>query len=62
MPGGAPKKAPGGLTEVLFVRVEKTLIEDLDALRREWSEEHGVTCSRADVVRAILRERVQLAT
>lgn len=61
MPGGAPKKAPGGLNAVLYVRVERSLIEALDALRDEWSKERGVTYSRGDVVRAILRERVQLA-
>jgi hypothetical protein len=56
--GGAPRKVPGGLTEVLYVRVDRQLLDDLDELRAEWSRERGHVLSRADVVRALLREGV----
>jgi len=60
--GGAPRKATGGLTEVLYVRVESKLLDDLDELKDEWIEEKDAHLSRADVVRALLREGVERAT
>ncbi len=52
---GAPRKAPGGLAHVLFVRVDKKFVRGFDALladRRARSP--GVTLSRSDVAREIL--------
>lgn len=46
-------KVPGGLTEVLFVRVGQELLEQLDReLDRERRRRPGY--SRADLVRALL--------
>ena len=53
--GGAPRKAPGGLDRVLFVRVDKALLDKLDNARRQrLRETPGVGCSLADLVRSIL--------
>lgn len=53
--GGAPRKAPGGLTAVLFVRCGRDLPDALDALARRAREAHpGRGVSRADVARELL--------
>jgi len=52
----APRKSPGGLTKVLFVRVDSELREKIERLRRSKSEALGVTLSQADVVRMLIRE------
>jgi hypothetical protein len=54
-PGGAPRKVPEGLTEVLFLRVAKDTLEDLDAMAAEWAAESGgLRAARSDVARKIL--------
>lgn len=53
--GRPPQKAPGGLTHVLFVRVDQTMLDALDKVRDVESQEHpGRVVSRADVVRELL--------
>jgi hypothetical protein len=48
-------KSQDGLTRVLFIRSDKSLVDALDKLRRKWIKKHpGVTYSRSDVVRSIL--------
>jgi hypothetical protein len=56
---GAPRKAPGGLGRVLYVRVDDPLLEALDRRQQELTRETGVTWSRADVVRQILNNVLQ---
>lgn len=60
--GGAPRKAPDGLTRVLYVRTNQELLDRLEDLRQRRSEEiPGVVLSTADVARAILWEAVERA-
>jgi hypothetical protein len=57
--GGAPRKAPEGLTEVLYVRTTPALLRALDKLvekEREASPMRSV--SRADLAREILDDAV----
>lgn len=58
--GGAPRKATEGLDKVLFVRANQELLDKLEELRRERSEEQrGIVLSKADVARAILWEAIE---
>lgn len=52
--GGARTKAPGGLTRVLYVRIDQTLLDRLERLRSERSTKTGNQLSTADVVRWLL--------
>lgn len=57
--GGAPRKAPDGLNRVLYVRTNQELLDKLEELRQQRSDEiSGVVLSTADVARAILWEAV----
>jgi hypothetical protein len=57
---GAPTKAPGGLGEVLFVRVAPDLIRRLDAIvDRERRERPHRAVSRSDVARELLYGAVE---
>ena len=58
--GGAPRKAPDGLNHVLYVRTNQELLDKLEDLRQQRSDETpGVVLSTADVARAILWEAVE---
>lgn len=59
--GGAPRKVPGGLDRVLFVRADQALIDKLENLRLRQSEQSGVVVSMADVARSILRDGIERA-
>lgn len=52
--GGARTKAPGGLTKVLYVRVDQSLLDKLEHLRSERSAKTGTLLSTADIVRWLL--------
>lgn len=55
--GGAPRKEPGGLRKVLYVRATPEMLSSLDRLAEEKRRaDPGQQVSRADVARAILRE------
>jgi len=57
--GGAPRKAPGGLTEVLYVRTTPALLRALDKLvARERQATPRRSVSRADLAREILHKAV----
>lgn len=51
---GAPEKAPGGLTEVLFVRVDRRTLDRLDRMASERGRKAGVQMSRSDLVRLLI--------
>lgn len=56
--GGAPRKAPGGLTRVLFVRLDESLDDKLELhVERRRAKEPGL--SKSDVVRDILQEHLE---
>jgi len=58
--GGAPRKAPNGLSEVLYIRTSPELLESLDALvalEREANPMRSI--SRADLAREILHRGVE---
>jgi len=58
--GGAPRKTPGGLNCVLFVRTNQELLDKLEELRRRRSERaRGMVLSTADVARTILWEAIE---
>jgi len=58
--GGAPRKAADGLNHVLYVRTNQELLDKLEDLRQQRSDETpGVVLSTADVARAILWEAVE---
>ena len=58
--GGARRKAAGGLTKALFIRVDDDLLKRLDKLREQQSKRKpGIVLSRADVARSILWDAVQ---
>jgi hypothetical protein len=59
--GGAPRKAPGGLTKVLFLRVDRALHNRIEQERARKSELLGVTLSQADLVRMLLVEGLDRA-
>lgn len=55
--GGAPRKAPNGLTKVLYVRADEQLCVKLERLRASQQKQHPhLTISLSDVVRAVLWE------
>lgn len=55
---GAPTKAPGGLSKVLYIRASEDLLDALDELvERERQSHPGRSVSRADVAREILYQR-----
>ena len=61
--GGAPRKAPGGLQKVLYVRVAPELLEALDGLVAKEAKRHpGRVVSRADVARELLYEATKKIT
>lgn len=58
--GGARKKAAEGLDKVLFVRTDQALLDALEELRAQRSQEsRGVVVSKADVARALLWEGIE---
>ncbi len=58
--GGAPRKAPDGLSKVLYVRVPPDLLDALDAVvERERARHPGRGLSRADIARELLYEGAQ---
>ena len=53
--GGAPRKAPNGLSRVLYVRASEELLAALDAKVAQERDAHpGRGVSRADVARELL--------
>lgn len=53
--GGATRKAPGGLTAVLFIRCAPDLVARLDAIAdAQRAASPGRSVSRADVARELL--------
>ena len=53
--GGAPRKSPDGLDQVLYVRADQALIDALEErLTKRRKANRGQTLSRADLVREIL--------
>ncbi len=50
----APRKAPGGLEHVLYVRVGSSLKRQLTAFRKRETKRLGVTVGQAEAVRLIL--------
>jgi hypothetical protein len=57
--GGAPRKGPDGLTEVLYVRTTPALLRALDKLVEKERESRPLrSVSRADVAREILYNAV----
>ena len=54
--GGAPRKAPGGLDRVLFVRASEDLLAKLERAREARSKTAGVVISIADITRALLED------
>jgi len=59
--GGAPPKVPGGLHQVLFVRVDEPLMVALDAyVKSEEGKVTGRRLTRADAVRELLHVALAL--
>ena len=59
--GGAPRKAPDGLTEVLYVRTTPELLRALDKLVEQERQARPLrSVSRADVAREILHNGVTI--
>jgi hypothetical protein len=57
--GGAPRKAPDGLTQVLYVRTTPALLRALDRLvEKERAATPMRSISRADLAREILHKAV----
>lgn len=56
--GRPPRKAPGGLDRVLYVRATPELLAGLDRLAAEWARKTGLAVSRSDVARKILSDVV----
>lgn len=57
--GGPSTKAPGGLTEVLFIRIRGDLLTELDVLVERMRARHqGRVISRSDLVRELLYRAV----
>ena len=57
---GAPTKADGGLTTVIYVRASKDLVKALDErLRQERTARPGRGVSRSDLVRDILYQTLR---
>ena len=58
---GAPRKAPGGLGKVLFIRATPDLLAALDALAEQTRlDRPGLAISRSDVAREILYKGVRV--
>ena len=52
---GAPRKAPGGLDKVLYVRATSDLLDRLDRIAEQERHAHpGRSVSRADIARELL--------
>lgn len=49
-----PRKAPTGLTKVLFVRVDRPFMDRLSELHEHYVRTTGFTLSQSDVVRKII--------
>jgi hypothetical protein len=57
---GAPPKAVGGLSKVLYIRASEDLLDALDAIvEKERKVRPGLSLSRADVARDMLYQAVQ---
>lgn len=57
---GAPRKAPGGLTRALYVRIDQPTLDRLDAYVARLREDVvHCTLSRADVVRRMINEALE---
>jgi hypothetical protein len=58
---GRKEKAPGGFTEVLFLRASREMIAALDGLLLDERllHPHRMALSRADLVREILGEAIE---
>ncbi len=52
--GGAPRKAPDGLTVSLYFRTDAAFVERVDAAKDRRNAEGGPEWSRADVIRRLL--------
>lgn len=52
--GGAPRKAPEGLTVSLSFLVDSALVTRIDAAKDRRNAEGGPTWARADMMRALL--------
>lgn len=58
---GAPRKALGGLDKVLYVRVDKKLLERLDRVVAAINEETAYTnLSRSDIARRFIFEGLRI--
>ncbi len=56
---GARRKAPGGLTRVLFVRCDQALLDRLERARSQIERDAGLTAYQADAVRLLLDEALR---
>lgn len=56
---GARRKAPGGLTRVLFVRCDQALLDRLERARSQIERDARLTAYQADAVRLLLDEALR---
>lgn len=57
---GRPPKTKGGMTAVLFVRTDRWLLDELDAVAADRMAEHpGSLVSRSDVARELLTKALK---
>lgn len=54
--GGRPPKSGETMGPGIYLRVPETLLAKLDALVDAFAAEHGITPSRADVIRKLLED------
>jgi len=56
---GTPRKAPGGLTRVLFVRCDQVLLARIERARVQIERDAGLTAGQADAARMLLDEALR---
>jgi hypothetical protein len=56
---GARRKAPGGLTRVLFVRCDQALLDRIERARLQIERDAGFTAGQSDAARLLLDEALR---
>ncbi len=56
---GARRKAPGGLTRVLFVRCDQALLDRIERARLQIERDAGFAAGQSDATRLLLDEALR---